>query len=322
MLVAVTILIIILGLVFTMVQQASAAWRGSTGKMGSFRDARTVFEAVTRTISQTTLNTYYDYQYDASGKPTAYVRKSDLQFICGKNLLASVSSIPQPVGHSIFFQAPLGYSGTSSYTGCTGLLNACGFYLQYGPDTTSPSFLSSILPSRNRYRLMQFLQPSENLAVYDPATAANSGSNSWFLGPLAQSSPPVSQLAENVVALVILPQVSGSSSTALAPYYEYDTRNSASTNSYNQLPPILQVTMVIMDESAAIKLGNAQSNLTTGASFTQASQLNSDLQILEANLSALPGNKASNTIPARYQIFQSSVPILDAKWNSIDLPTP
>jgi len=319
MLVAVTILIVILGLLFSVLQQTAALWKGSTGKMEGFRDARTVFEAVTRTIGQATLNNYYDYQYGANGQPIAYFSGSDLQFICGKNLLANVQTIPNPVGQSVFFQAPLGYSGTSSFTGRNGLLNACGFYVQYGADTTSPSFLSSIIPPRYRYRLMEFTQPSQNLSIYDPV--ASGTTNNWFLVPLGQNPAPVSQLAENVVTLVLLPQlsaVSGSSSSSLAPAYEYNSRDSTSSGTYNELPPIVEVTMVVMDDASAVKLRNSPSppNLAAGAPFTAASQLSNDLSTLEANLSGIHGNQAANSIPLRFQVFQLSVPILDAKWNS------
>ncbi|MEJ0000490.1 MAG: hypothetical protein WDO13_15830 [Verrucomicrobiota bacterium] len=74
-----------------MIQQTSSLWKNTSEKLEGFRNARNVFDAMTRTISQATLNTYLDYQdanhnwVGTSGQPAAfYARRSDLHFICGQ----------------------------------------------------------------------------------------------------------------------------------------------------------------------------------------------------------------------------------------------
>ena len=62
MLVATTILVIIVGILFTITQQTSKVWKNTTGKTEVFLARATGFWGfMTRTISQATLNTYYDY---------------------------------------------------------------------------------------------------------------------------------------------------------------------------------------------------------------------------------------------------------------------
>jgi uncharacterized protein (TIGR02599 family) len=354
MLTAITVLLIIMAVIFTIFQEITRAWHGSVGKVESLQNARAAFVAMTHTISQATLNPYYDYvdtnapfngetraQVIAGGgsltafTATGYARTSDLHFISGttKNsggtttntFLASVSQITYPTTHSIFFEAPMGSTGTSGYQQLNGMLNACGCY---GPDPTVPSFLASpIVPTHYRYRLMQFTEPSEYLSVYASQTqgTVESTYNQWFLGPLTQelsaassggSLMSISQVAQNVVALVILPKLSAGDqaahpTTILAPNYDYDSRNSANSTTYNQLPPVVEVTMVAIDEASALKMGNtttppnAQLGLTSSL-FTQASNFQTDLNSLEAALVAAHLN---------FQVFQSEVALQGAKWS-------
>jgi uncharacterized protein (TIGR02599 family) len=327
MLVAITVLVVIMGIIFSITSETANLWKNSTGKIEGFRNARAAFEAMTRTIGQATLNTYYDY--DAS-PPTKYVRKSDLHFISGqasKTLLSTLTQI-SPITHAVFFQAPLGNATT--YTGLDEALNACGFYLTYGTDPSMPTFLSTTsAPVSYRYRLVQFLQPSEALSVYDSQTQGTGNWNNWYLKPiswdLTNNKPPVlvSELAENIVALVIWPKLSSSSpapTNALPTDYTWDTRDSASLSTYNQLPPVVEVTMVAIDEASALKLGNTSmppmSNLGMGSLFTKSANLQGDLQILEDNLGAVSGNAAGNRIPLHYRVFQSEVPLRGAKWSN------
>lgn len=340
LLVSISVLIIMLVIIAGISVEIGRAWKSTSGMVEGFRDARAAFESMTRTISHATLNTYYDYvdnstppkfrtPSDTSFTPVSYGRRSDLQFISGtknKTLLSTVTQIPQPVTHAIFFQAPLGDTDTPAYTALTGTLNGCGFYVTYGTDPAIPSFLpSSTVPNRYRYRLMQFTEPAEYLSIYDSQTqgATSAQWNKWFLGPLAISTPAtLSQLAQNVVALIILPKLSSSDqaanpSTVLAPTYDYDSRDNSNTSTYNQLPPVVDLTMVVIDEASAVKLGNLATppNLSQGAAFTDSTQLSADLDILKNNLSAASGNAAGNRIPLHFRIFHSEVAMQGAKWS-------
>jgi uncharacterized protein (TIGR02599 family) len=382
-LVATVILVIIVGILFSMTQATSNIWKNTTGKAEVFRSARAAFESMTRTLSQATLNTYYDYAITSGGTytfvalgsasstgtlttPTNYARNSDLQIVSGQGstLLPSLVNYTA-VGHCVFFQAPIGVvSGGSSYSNLNSLVNACGFYVAYGPDSVRPGFLPTV--ARYRYRLMQFIQPADNLNIYALNTVTgkrtNWGTSNWFLPAVqadASATTPASDfvLAENVIALIILPKLSandetaaensyGSSigplGTALCPNYSYNSSTvgqggglNATTglsqypllNSFNQLPPVIQVTMVALDEASATRLSSqlaspssvTQANTKLGLTstlFTQAKNFQSDLQQLENDLSAAPGNLAGNTSPYTFRVFQTEVSIRGAKWTS------
>lgn len=334
MLAAGAVFLLLIGLVLKMTQATADSWTNSTGKTESFRDARAAFASITRAVGQATLNPYFDYA-DASGNfrdqassssftPVQYIRRSDLHFVSGKGLLVS-SAIQHPVTHAIFCLAPLGYSLDASYRNMDGFLNACGFYVCYGKDSAVPARLSGAIPaSRHKFRLMQFLQPTENLAIYDTSVtngSANWRNTKWFSDALGKSSASTSQLAENVVALVICPKASESDENAsgvtLAPDYEYDSRNAASALSVNQLPPIVEIVMVVLDDTSAMRLGDSATppNLGLENLFQDASKLEDDLGQLEKSLSALPGNAAGNTIPLRYQVFRTEIALRSAKWS-------
>jgi uncharacterized protein (TIGR02599 family) len=352
-------------LISSILSQVMKAWQNTTGKIEGFRDARSAFETVTRTISQATLNTYYDYvnangQFrganDTAFQPDHYARQSDLQIVSGPagTLLSSGLGAYTATGHAIFFFSPLGIiaNADTSTTSSTGLgrtsdgLNVCGFYVLYGADPTIPSFLSSI-PTRYRYRLMQLVQPTEYLSIFAPGSGANGtgyGTSAWFLNAVTGdigATTPVSNsvLAENVVALILLPKLAARDETAggyndasLAPAYSYDSstvgagkpqlsNGEATTpalSSMNQLPPDILVTMVVIDEASAVKLGNTTSPpaLSKGAPFTDATQLTTDLATLENNLGAISGNAAGNRIPLKFRVFQSEVAVQGAKWSS------
>ena len=351
MLVASSILLVIIGILFTITQETSKVWSNAAGKVEVFRGARTGFDAATRTLSQATLNTYYDY-FDANGVPASsssytgtpvtYGRQSHLQLVTGQGstLLTGLTGYT-PVTHAAFFQAPLGVTATSSNIDLGSLLNSCGFYIVYGPDNTQPNFVSS--GTRYRYRLMQFIQPSDSLSVY---VSGNKGSSNWYLPAIKSDLTSAASnsnfvLAENVIALVFLPKLasqdeaaadtayglSAPMGTALAPSYAYDSTSvgqggsiNSSTglsmypmlNSFNQLPPVVQVTMVAIDEASAVRLGNAATppNAKLGLTstlFTQAKNYQADLNAMMATL-------AANHI--NYRVFQTDVAIRGAKWTA------
>ena len=325
--VAAVILMILLGIIFSITQMISQSWGKSTAKIEAFQGARAAFDTVSKQVSQATLNTYYDY-YDSDGKtrgsygtntavfsPVRYGRAADLHFISGKAL------VPNQVTHSLFFQAPVGYVNDTNYTGMDSLLNGCGFYIAYDKDNTIPGFVNT-LPNkpaeRYRYRLMQYLQPSQNLKVYDPSAASD---KDWFQKPLQNSDAPVSILTENVIALIILPKMSkvdeesaatSGKPSVLASNYEYDTKLvSGNGMTDSQLPPIVEVIVVAIDETSAQRfcVGSSPPNFDVDPSslFQKAEKLEEDLQ-------TLTGALASKRIG--YRVFRSEVALRGAKWSS------
>jgi len=370
MLVAISVLIIILGIVFELTAQISQVWRSSTSRIQTFQEARAGFEAMTRRLSQANLNTYYDYYAtNSSGAyylrtsanastfvPCTYDRASELHFISGQatNLLTGSPTAISTQTHAVFFQAPLGYSVT--YQKLANSLNACGYYLQFDAAASSiPNYVTNA-PSykpRYRYRLMEMLQPTESLGVYTGLPT------SWFVQNAGSNSRV---LAENVIALVLLPKLPSSqdaSGTNMAPNYNYDSRitlgatsdtnvtpapsspwpafppdsfttltNGASVPStmtrHNQLPPLLHVIMVVIDEPSAIRLQGTSTSVPAGINFAavspplfvNASNMSNDLQSVEDVCNAKAGNVTGNTLRLNYQIFESDIMMRDAQWSN------
>lgn len=312
LLVATSILAIILLLVFSITDQTSKALSRTTSQITAFQGARNAFTAISRQLSQATLNTYYDYEYNAAGAPVRYIRQSDLHYVSGKALLN------EQVTHATFFQAPLGYTVGSSYANMDTLLNATGFFITKGKDPERPTFLDSVPnspPDSVRFRLMQFLQPAENLSVY----AGTPTSLEWFKNPLANTEDrPAYQLAENVLVLALVPRLAeGDDDTDYLPIgdnFEYDSRAGVSDpqpSEQNQLPPVVEVVMVAIDENSAIKLGNTDPVPSTA--FTKVEELESDLKTLTDSLA----NQRLN-----YRVFRTIVSIRGSKWSNLNTSTP
>ena len=352
-LVAMAILSILMVVLLTMTNQVTKTWSYTASRTDQFRSARDGFEATARRLSEATLNTYLDY-VDINGHPRTsstststfvpvrYARESELRFISGPGLAGSTASSPVRPTHAVFFQAPLGYvsnsSATGSYSGLDNLLNTWGYYIEFNSEESRPSFLSSLIPPpRYRFRLMEMMEPSESLTLYNytsgnPALASSdpNGKN-WFTTPLTSTPTEAHVLAENIVALIILPKLSAADMTAagtsqtgaLAPTYSYDTTSvgqgttNSALNSYNQLPALLQLTMVAVDESSYLRLQGTSTTApdlglnglfqNVGDTVNPANPgYAQDLQTLENKLQSL---KLS------YRVFTTTVSIKSAKWS-------
>jgi len=304
MLVSMTILTLLVVGLLSMLNSSMTLWRRGTSKIQTFQEARAAYEGMTRKISQATLNTYWDYETNATGDPVRYKRQSELAFVAGPaaTLLTTAAA---PRTHAIFYQAPLGYTTNATYGNLRSLLNASGFFLDFGDDQADrPDFLvnNAAVPSRQRFRLKELWQPSENLAVYASAPAAN-----WV------TNAPSSTLGENIIALVILPKLpekEDPTGTALSPGFVYNSTDSLRPGTVNQLPPLVQVVMVAIDEASAKRFADGTTAPTYGVNwanvFQDPAKLGEDIASVEAKL-------VENKIT--YQIFNSTIPIEGAKWS-------
>lgn len=160
-----------------------------------------------------------------------------------------------------------------------------------------------------------------------------------------EAQPAVKHVvAENIIALVILPRQpldpdnpATDPGDELAPNYHYDSRSwekdyknlggkaripstdpsdpaKVDNSLRNQLPPILEIVMVAIDESSASRLAEQAGpsppfeggRYDLSGLFKNAGSLDDDLKTLEARLTEWKIN---------YHIFRSEVPIAAAKWD-------
>jgi uncharacterized protein (TIGR02599 family) len=400
MLVSMVILLILMGIIFQVIQMSSQAWKATSQGTVTMQQTREAFERMTRNLSQATLNPYFDYidsggrwacNGNYSGTPFRRGRQSELQFISGQSVVSStaVRLIPPGAGatqitHAVFFQAPLGVTtNRTTYGALNNLLNACGYFVVYCQDVFRPTFLngfSNAPQNEYRYRLMEYIQPSDYFEVYnfDGCPAAPTVGNldngiavpKWISGglptltaapPAAPNPVPVHPLANNIVALIIMPeQVANAAAGQVATTYINTPVNlAAPTASYNydsgyhtatlnpagiqnptgnQLPPLVKVVMVAIDEPSATRLAAAYPSptynstnppdlgqLATSATplFNDPTQLltsstvpEGDLEKFEDILAAKPGNLTGNKIKLNYFVFQTDVIIRSSKWSS------
>lgn len=316
-LVSTVILAMIVVLLATITDRMSDIWRRTTGSIIQWQSARTGFEAMNRRISQATLNTtwaYYDGERGTGNltttDPKSYGRASDLHFLSGP-AATLIPGIPNTTTQAIFFQAPLGRSSADETRGLPQILNGCGFFVQLNDsaDFRPAAPILQSIPGTRRFRLMEAIQDSSQLAV-----SATPGSD-WVEAIAGDARP----LAENVIALIIQPRYSRfdtSDSSLLAPNYLYDSRESRefsspdiSGNTLHQLPPLLQISMVAIDERSATRLesgGLGASDLFDGAPFTDSSDYADDMRRLEDNLKGAGLN---------YRVFSSTIIVRGAKWS-------
>lgn len=298
LLVSTAIVAVLLVLMISVMMQASTIWRRSSSNVEAFQSARLAFDVITRNLGQATLNTYLEYDNPAA--PTRYYRNSELACRIGP---AGSGGLPGTTGtgQAVFFQAPLGYAtNLAGHGGLEGVLSACGYFVSY---TTNSSVPPHVAPSGNppRYRLMQVLVPTESNDIYK-----SSSGSTWFSSHTNVAIP----IADNIIALIVRPQDPGANQPDVTPDYAYDTRLNATADpqpdSAHQLPPVVQVTMVAIDEAAAVR---PQSTAVIAAAlngkFGATSSFQSDLDDLGAKL-------AEARIP--YRVFSSAVPIRESKW--------
>lgn len=300
MLVGLAILSLLLVLLLGVMNQTSSAVRRTAAQVDAFQQARTAFDIMVNSLSQATLNTYWDY-YDAAGirrtpanaalfQPARYGRASDLHFVIRQN---------GDFGQAVFFTGPLAFSPDGQKAQTQGLLNACGYFVEFGdPAPYQPSLFPS--DSRSRFRLMQSLQATEDFTVFGGTDAA------WTTAVAGQKWP----IASNVIALVVQPRLSSAedaAGTAISDQYTYDSRTGTEMQRA-QLPPVLQLTMVVIDKASADRPGiETAISYALAGKFTDPLKYASDLRELEDALTAERVN---------YQVFTTAVPLRESKWSS------
>ena len=348
LLVSIAILSLLMLFTFQMMEQTQRTWLVAKENTSSYKEARAAFEVMTRRLSQATLNTYWGY--DDPEDPDEYEKKSELHFVVvnADDVLSSGPEGSRP-GHGVFFQAPLGFtaesnaSGRPVYSNMEMLLNSWGYFVEFSSDENDrPSFLNrdNTIKKRLRYRLMEFRQPSENLSIYtEPLTDLSSQSAlyRWFtkgdtginssvnrktdLGP--REVRTVRPVAENIIVLVVaprMPEYDEREPDFIAPQYTYDSRefqygreDERVLQSYHQLPPLVQVTMVAVDETDMARWlvtnGSTEPDFVSDTLFKSQRALEQDLETLRKNLDAER---------IRSRVFTTTIRMRESKWTEID----
>jgi uncharacterized protein (TIGR02599 family) len=347
--VAAAVTVVLVGILLQITTLAGTTVSLSTQKLSAFASARSAFDVVTRNLSQATLNTYLDY-YNSSGQrrtdtnsdinnttanfvPNSFGRASDLQFLVQPNQ-------QQPYyGQEVYFQAPRSYSTDASIQSVSSLLNAVGYYVQFGnANLFQPTVVTA---AKYRYRLMQGLEPTENLQVFTATQLSGTGSTTdssatWLTNiknGSGKGSVDVTPLADNVIAFVVWPRLSvnndptgvkllTSPPATVTDGYAYDSQYNVPPTGTTapftqaltaaQLPPDVQVTMVVLDEASAIRVQGAAVTAPTAVEsaltgkFATADNYAADMTNLANALS---------TAHLNFEIFSTTVALRESKWS-------
>lgn len=318
LLVASAVFSLILIMLLSLTDITSRTWKETTEKMHSFEEARSAFDRITANVAQATLNTYWDY--DSPVAPTLYERRSELQFLClpMTNMGAGFHEPIFPT-HGIFFQAPSGaVADKSTLDDLPQLLNAFGYFVEYGSDAAErPGFLPPSVSPRHRYRLKEWKPASESFSLY----ANTSGTNGrTYLGSqtfnwLTLNSPIARTVAENVIALIVNPrnpEVPSSAPVPLTTDFIYNSRNNGlnalDKSQRHQLPPEVEIIMVAIDETSAVR---SLSNSTNSPDLTAG--LFHDPEKIEDDLKNLTNSLTAKNL--RHIVLRSTVKIRAARWS-------
>jgi len=368
LMVSVSILVILMLVVANFVALVQTTWVRTNSNVSQFREARVAFDILTKNLSQATLNTYYQNEVSNLGtslgeqitSPLNYGRQSELQFVCGPSagtggiLSSQGADASTHPGHAVFFQAPLGEtrlqanaSGTANTENMVNLLCGRGYWVEWGSDVFfRPAFLSQlgqgVVPERKRLRLMQYSPTAEQNQIYRSSNRPIvNNSMKWFsdaLTSIIKSSSETKEnkaftrpVAENILALVISPQLETTSSSStpysIAPKYRYDStlqaNDGANVASFGAqgtrhlLPPLLKVTMIALDASSGERLSSNENLLkdtmtTVGGLFKDVSRQAEEL----GGQSDKPGTLDNflNGKRLNYRVFTSTIALKQGRW--------
>lgn len=318
LLVAMTILSMLLLMLAGMIDQVQKAWTYSESRVSQFREARVAYDIMAKGLSQASLNSYWDYRYEKERSvdvPKSYVRTSDLHFLVmdGSEVLG-----PSSPTQMVFFQAPLGFS--KEYRNLNNLLNGRGYFVYFGSDKNFKPSIVQTTP-KYRFRLMEFRPTSEENEVYKDTKAERDAGkektfSEWYRKGLDPNVNDTNSypLADNIVALVITPRDSMEAkgedvSSRIAPSYAFDSNNHVMSDFENQMPPLVRLTVVAIDETSAVRLENGESmpSLVDPSWFSSSSRYLGDIEALREKFSAEKVN---------FKVFSSLVAIRSSKWSA------
>ncbi len=224
------------------VQRAWNTTRSSASREGTAQQALAV---LAQNITAATLNPRQ--RFDVPDNPAELITDSDLHFVCGPSA-ELLPKMPLACGDALFFQRP----------NSEGLLEGCGFYVQYGINSAGvPNALRNNLEAHYRFRLIMFRQPAQELAVLPSGPVGRAALYDWFNGQFTTVDKTLSHTAvavDNVLALLVR--------TAPDDQRCYDTRrhqwepflSPEAARSRHRLPRSLELTAITTDETAWSRL--------------------------------------------------------------------
>ena len=355
LLVSTAILALIVLLVARTVSETGTIVRRTAGKVEQFQSARAGFERIVARLSQATLNTFYDYddpiaprRYLRQSELRFLCGSADK--VLPQNDAARVSHCVffcAPLGYS----DAAATRGLDKLLNVTGYYVEYG-----DDRDARPTFLAQTLPPRYRFRLKEYTQPTNVLNLYRYTSGLTAGKLrnesynglGWFRDSFSTASniPTSRTVAENIVALILVPRLPKAEEASLggsgdlsplAPRFAYNSRSTrpqstddpsnaeqpdsgtstnSSLNPSSQLPPLIQVTMVAIDEASTLRLGFKRGDsdyFDLSKRFRDTRQLTKDLSSLDPSDHSLTALLIEKGI--RYRIFTTTVSIRAAKWS-------
>ena len=341
LLVGSSILILMFGFLLTASDQLTRVMGSTSAKVEQFRSSREAFERITSRLAQASLNTYWAYDNDE--RPSRYERRSELRFLSGHARDLVTDRPGERLGHAVFFNAPLGHVNEANLRGLETVLNTWGWFVEYGDDKDArPKFMGEEVAPRWRWRLMEFAPPSENFALYRYTSGALNGiarsvtyKGSDWIRTNSYTDGVVRPLVDNVIALVITPRLARVEEAAfgrtedlspLAPDFRYDstkTHADPRLNPRNQLPPVVEVTMVAIDEKSAARLNLTSADwdlFSVAQKFKRTEQLTEDLSLESTSGGSLEQELVRRKVA--YRVFTTNVHLRGAKWSREQIDTP
>lgn len=235
------------------------------------------------------------------------------------------------------------------------LLCGRGYFVEWGDDQPyRPPFLNQLtsVPTRFRLRLMEYSPTAEMNRIYadgyrliDPSDRTKiQNTRKWFqeaLTTTVQNDEEVDSraftrpIAENILTLIISPRLEttvAASSGSLEPYsiareYEFDSAlvtspgssaGSSPQGTQHQMPPLLKVTMVALDQRGGESLSSnttLRQKVLSEASglFTKAADYDSDLEGTSEEPGKLKKLLLENKLD--YRVFTTTIALKQARWS-------
>ncbi len=265
-----------------------------------FQSARLAFDVITRNLSQATLNTCLDYDNPACAQHGIF-EIPNWRAGSGRRVPAGCRAHSEP--DRPFSSGSLGYAtNITQHGGLEGVLSACGYFVSFTDEFEHPPARGGLSAIRRAIASCRCWFPRKiTISTRHPPAQPGFPRIRMRLAPVA----------DNIIALIVRTAGSGSKPAGYHDglYLRYPApcrRETLSRIAPINCPPVVQVTMVAVDESAAARPQSAAAIAgALSGKFDNTVSYQADLDDLGSKLT---GAK----IP--YGIFSSAVPIRESKW--------